>query len=184
MATIIAGHFALQTQAQQAVDELTHAGFPQAHICAFYLTPPERHYAHPADDRHKMPAGPQSDNPGLARGEAAGAATGAAVGAIASPLTGPVGPVVGALVGAHAGSLVGTLSRTAGTEAPVVRQSGMLVAVEVDDEADQARAIDTLRALGATDIERADGTIADGDWSDFDATSAPILVDNRPEHRP
>ena len=62
-------------------------------------------------------------------------------------------------------------------ESPPIRHSGMVVAVEVMGGENEASAIDILRALGAVDIERAAGTIADGDWPDFDPLSAPQLVD-------
>lgn len=55
----------------------------------------------------------------------------------------------------------------------------MVIAVEVMGEENEARAIEILRALGAVDIERASGTIIDGDWPDFDPLSTPQLVDRQ-----
>jgi hypothetical protein len=40
----------------------------------------------------------------------------------------------------------------------------------------EAQAVEVLRRLGATQIERARGNIVDGDWADFDAGSAPDLI--------
>ena len=38
------------------------------------------------------------------------------------------------------------------------------------------RALDVLRRLGAHHIERAQGSIDDGDWTDFDPLSVPQLI--------
>jgi hypothetical protein len=97
------------------------------------------------------------------------------------------------LLGAHIGGLVGGLSQTnelgdTGDENDVanevpVRKSGMMVAVAISDDEHLNRAIDLLRSLGASDIERADGTIENGDWSDFDPIAPPTLVNRGAEHR-
>jgi hypothetical protein len=52
-----------------------------------------------------------------------------------------------------------------------------MVAVAADDESLRERAIELLRAMGAYDIEQAEGTIRDGDWVDFDPVASPALVD-------
>ena len=84
-------------------------------------------------------------------------------------------------MGAYVGSLAGTLSQTdEAEETPPVRQAGMLVAVSVPDDAHEARAVQVLRALGAHDLERSEGTIVDGDWRDFDPLSSPALLDKKP----
>ncbi|HEX8403422.1 MAG TPA: hypothetical protein VF670_02310, partial [Duganella sp.] len=91
-------------------------------------------------------------------------------------------PVVGALVGAHVGSLFSFSKMKEAGEAEegstenmhAPRKSGMMIAVEVADAAQERQALDVLRGLGAKDIERADGTIAGGDWSDFDPNSRPV----------
>ncbi|HYD81961.1 MAG TPA: hypothetical protein VEC06_19335 [Paucimonas sp.] len=178
MATIIAGRFDEQDEVQAAVAALEQAGFVSEHICAFYTNPPGRHATFPVGgDRAESP-GAEDSGKGSATGAAAGAAAGATAGMAAAPLMGPIGPVVGGLVGAHLGSLVGTLSQMdEAEETPPVRQSGMLVAVEVGGEQDEARALEVLRSHGAVDIERAEGTIADGDWRDFNPVSTPTLID-------
>jgi predicted dinucleotide-binding enzyme len=52
----------------------------------------------------------------------------------------------------------------------------MMVAVAADDEAAQRRVVEILRALGAYDIEIAQGTIANGDWVDFDPLLPPRFI--------
>jgi hypothetical protein len=52
----------------------------------------------------------------------------------------------------------------------------MLIAVAFDDAGMEAQAVDVLRGLGATQIERARGNIVDGDWADFDPGSAPDII--------
>lgn len=174
MSTIIAGQFVEQEQAEQAVAELTRAGFAPEHISSFYIGSPGRHSEYPVGgDRDESPGAEHSG-----KGLATGAAVGAAAGAATAPVTGPVGPIVGGLLGAHVGGFVGSLSQMdEAEETPPIRRGGMLVAVDVMGGENEDRAIDTLRRLGATGIERANGTIDNGDWSDFDPLSAPVPVD-------
>jgi hypothetical protein len=184
MATIIAGRFDEQDEVQAAVAALEHAGFAPDHISAFYTNPPGRHATFPiGGDRAESP-GTDEVKSGVKKGLGAGAAAGAAAGLAAAPVIGPVGPVVGGLVGAHLGSMVGSLSQTEeGDDTPPVRHSGMLVAVEVDDGPGEAQAIDVLRSHGAADLERAEGTIADGDWRDFNPVSTPNLIGGQQAQR-
>jgi hypothetical protein len=58
-----------------------------------------------------------------------------------------------------------------------IRPAGNLVAVNVgggEIGADQAIAI--FEECGALQVEQADGTWSDGEWSDFDPTDPPHLV--------
>jgi hypothetical protein len=48
--------------------------------------------------------------------------------------------------------------------------------VALSDAGDEARALDVLRGLGAHHIERAEGTVVNGDWVDFDPLSKPVLL--------
>jgi len=63
-----------------------------------------------------------------------------------------------------------------GENAVAPRTAGMLVAVAFTDPAQETRAVDVLRQLGAHHIERAQGNIIGGDWADFDASSLPDVI--------
>ena len=184
MATIIAGRFDEQDEVQAAVAAMEQAGFASDHISAFYSNPPGRHATFPIGGDHAQSEGTDDSKKGIKQGMGTGAAVGAAAGLAAAPAIGPVGPIVGGLVGAHLGSMIGTLSQTEeGDETEPVRQSGMLVAVEVGDQDEETRAIDILRLHGAADIERAEGTITDGDWRDFNPVSTPHFIGEQgPRH--
>ena len=54
---------------------------------------------------------------------------------------------------------------------------GICVAVRALEFAKRVEAVNALRAKGAQDIERADGTWQDGQWIDFDPLKPPLLVD-------
>jgi hypothetical protein len=53
----------------------------------------------------------------------------------------------------------------------------VLVAVRAVEFAKRVAAVNVLRAEGAQDIERADGTWQAGEWIDFDPLKPPLLVD-------
>jgi hypothetical protein len=183
MSTIIAGHFQLQDEVEQARSALVDAGFARERISAFYLSQPGQHDMTPIGGDHIHSPGAKESPQGVAEGAAAGAAVGAAAGAATVPVTGPLGPVIGGLVGAHVGSLF-SFSRMKdageaeeGGRAPREnRPAGMLVAVAFDDAAREQQAIDVLRGLGAHHLERAAGNIVDGDWADFDPASVPDII--------
>ncbi len=46
----------------------------------------------------------------------------------------------------------------------------------VVEGADEARAVELMRRLGAEKVERADGIVEDGDWKDFDPLSLPQYI--------
>ena len=183
MHTIIAGRFQQQSEVQRALAEMLRAGFNEDQISAFYVNPPGMHDRYMiGGDRDKSPGAEESEE-GTSKGMAAGGALGAAVGAVTTPVTGPLGAITGALVGAHLGNLAGTLGemkddgeRNESAASPL-RHAGMLIAVSVPEPSKEPVAIDVLRSLGAADIERAEGTIVDGDWKDFDPVTPPTLVD-------
>ena len=52
----------------------------------------------------------------------------------------------------------------------------MLVAVDAASPSEQTSAITVLRAQGAADMERAQGSIVQSQWNDFDPLSTPALV--------
>jgi hypothetical protein len=190
MTTIIAGRFAQQAQVQEAIAEILRAGFSEAQVSSFYVNPPGMHGTYPLGGDHDKSPGMENTAPGRTAGMATGGAIGAAVGAVTTPLTGPLGAVTGAFVGAHIGSVAGSLSsakddgEAADHHESPVRHAGMMVAVSVPDSGEEERVINALRALGAADIERTEGTIVDGDWTDFDPVSPPSLVEDQPANRP
>jgi len=183
MSMIIAGHFQLQEEVERARRALLDAGFASERISGFYLSQPGQHDQTPIGGDHIQSPGAKETPEGLAQGAAAGAAVGAAAGAATAPVTGPLGPIVGGLVGAHVGSLFSFSKmkeageREEGGRAPVEnRHAGMLIAVAFDDTGLEDKAVDVLRGLGATQIERARGNIVDGDWANFDPGSAPDII--------
>jgi hypothetical protein len=182
MTTIIAGHFPLQEQIDGARQALLDAGYPNDRISAFYVSPPGQHDMHELGGDRTLSPGAKDTPEGLAKGAATGGAIGAALGAATVPLTGPAGPIVGGLVGAHVGSLYSFSEmkekgepERGGENAAEPRKSGMLIAVALPD-GDESRAVQLLRGLGADRIERAEGTIVDGDWQDFNPLALPHLV--------
>lgn len=183
MSTIVAGHFQLQDEAELARQELVRAGFADDRISAFYLNQPGQHDMTAIGGDHVISPGAKETPEGVVEGAATGGAIGAAVGAATSLATGPAGPIVGALVGAHVGSLF-SLSKmkdagdgeAGGGNQIEPRKAGMIVAVAFDGADDEARALDVLRKLGSHHIERAAGTIVNGDWADFDPNTLPVLV--------
>lgn len=190
MTTIIAGRFEQQAQAEAVIDQMIRAGFPADQVSAFYVTPAGQHARYPiGGDRDKSP-GAEEGHLGSAAGMTGGGAVGATVGAVTTPLTGPLGAITGAFVGAHVGSLIGSLGKMEESgsgenenEVPV-RHAGMVVAVGVPESADEPRALEVLRTHGAIDIERAEGSIIDGDWQDFDPVAPPSFIENRSaQHR-
>ena len=183
MSTIVAGHFQIQDQVEQARIELVRAGFQPDQISSFYLSQPGQHDATPIGGDNLISPGAKETPEGVVEGWATGGAVGAAVGLATAPLTGPAGPIIGGLVGAHVGSLFSlTKMKDAGEgEAGgaenqyVQRHAGMIIAVAFEKEEDEQRALEVLQRLGADQIERARGRIQNGDWTDFDASSLPNL---------
>ncbi|HJV52957.1 MAG TPA: hypothetical protein VJ652_15930 [Noviherbaspirillum sp.] len=186
---IIAGRFQQQSEVEDTVDELLRAGFARENISAFYVNPAGQHDAYPiGGDRMQSPGAEESG-----KGVAAGAAVGAAAGVAATPFLGPLGAVTGGLLGAHVGGLVGSMSQMqekddsgaplSAQDPQAQRQAGMLVAVAVADDAQEDQAIHVLRAAGAANLERAQGTIAGGDWNDFNPLDTPELIGNPPAPR-
>ena len=181
MHTIIGGRFELQDQADAALAGLQQAGFPRDALAAFYLNPNGQHDIYPIGGDDRSSPGARDAGIGAATGGGIGAAVGAAAGVAATPVIGPAGIAIGAGIGAYTGSLVGAVSGTdresdvdeqtgqpSATQPEVTeRAPGILVAVRVED-ASRQNAIDTLRALGAADIEQAAGVLRDGHWQDFD----------------
>lgn len=185
MSTIVAGHFQLQDQINQARHELMNAGFPEDHISAFFVNQPGQHDMTAIGGDHIQSPGAKEAPLGVVEGAAAGGAIGAALGLATTPVTGPVGPVVGGLLGAHVGSLFSLTKMKeageseqggAGENLVEPRKPGMVVAVSTDSPGEEEKALEVLHRLGSDHIERAHGTIENGDWTDFDPLSTPVLI--------
>lgn len=189
MSTIIAGRFQEQAEIERAVEELQRAGFAQEHISSFFVNPPGQHDAYPIGGDHALSPGAKESDKGVTMGAVAGGAIGAAT----APVLGPLGPVTGGLLGAHIGGLVGSMSQMKERgetgeghdveNAAPIRKSGMMVAVSVLDDRQQDAVVRLLQSLGASDLERAEGTIENGDWSDFDPVAPPSLIGDGSEYR-
>lgn len=182
MSTIVAGRFQLQAEAEQARQELIGAGFPENQVTAFYLSQPGQHDLTPIGGDEMTSPGAKESPEGVLKGELTGAAIGAAIGAATIPVAGPVGPIVGGLVGGHVGSLYSFSKMKDAHEheqgsdngSPIEpRAAGMLVAVALDNPDQEQQAVKVLRDLGSNHIELAEGSIVDGDWTDFNPNALP-----------
>jgi hypothetical protein len=189
MTTIISGTFQQQEAAQSAWSALAAAG--AGRTTRFFVNPPGQHDLYPGGGDEDKSAGTDDAGGGAAAGAAVGGSIGVAVGIATLPLLGPAAVAAAAGVGAYAGSLYGALGNiddkntgvdTVANQVPsggdAVRKSGMLVAIAAPTAAEQDAAIRILRAHGATDIERAEGTIVAGEWTDFNPLAPLRLVTN------
>ena len=186
MSNIIAGHFQLQEEVDPARRELVDAGFRIDRISTFFVNQPGQHDMTPLGGDHMQSAGAKETPSGVIEGASVGGMVGVAVGAATSVVTGPAGPIVGGLVGAHVGSLFSFSkmknkgeSEEGGENQAVPRLAGMLLAVAIDDDGGdggEGRALDVLRKVGAHHLERAEGSIVERDWVDFDPLSMPALI--------
>jgi hypothetical protein len=171
MSTIIAGRFEQSEQSDHAVEALVGHGIARSDISVFYVTPAGQHDATPI-------GGDEQESAGTERADSE-AGAGAAIGGVSAGVVGAaVGVIAGlaAAAGAYGGSLAGAMSGTMDAGARHIRHAGMLVAIHATG-ADETTIVRTLRDAGALDVERADGTWAEGDWSDFDPTKPPHLID-------
>jgi hypothetical protein len=183
MTTIIAGGFQTYDSAEAAMRRLREAGVTDDDLCSFRVNPPGEHDATPiGGDRPESPGARKADG-GAVKGAAIGAVAGAAAGAVASPVLGPVAIAGGAGVGAYTGALVGALGAMGRrTHRDDVRPAENLVAVNVGNGGLPAeRVIEIFEQCGAEQVERAEGTWANGEWADFDPVTPPQLVHPRPE---
>lgn len=184
MSTIIAGHLPLQDQIEAARAALRAAGFADRQISAFYVNQPGQHDTYElGGDEHQSP-GARETTQGVAEGAVTGAVIGAVAGAATTVVAGPLGPVIGGLVGAHVGSLysfsdmkeAGEVEQGSARNQLAPRKPGMMIAVALPASDDEERALAVLHDVGADHIERAEGTIIDGDWRDFDPLARPVLL--------
>jgi len=176
MATIIAGNFETEAQAEKAVYRLRELGVPAERVVSFFVNAPGQHAAFPIGGDHDESPGAEGADKGAAKGAAIGGAVGLAVGLAATPFVGPAAAVGGAGAGAYTGALVGalgTLGEHKHAAAAVERPAGVMVAVNASDHIEQALAANVLRESDARQIEIADGTWQAGKWVDFDPVSEP-----------
>ena len=184
MNTVVAGRFADQANARQAVGALAAAGFDRGRIASMHVD------AANVQDLHEPHADP--DTTATAAAEADGAETGAVNGTLAGigvgtvvglatlPFLGPVAPFAGAAVGAYVGSFAGVLEGIDEAAAhatpaegvspddnPATANSAVLVAVGASSPTEHEKAITVMRAHGAASLESVEGNIADGRWKDL-----------------
>jgi hypothetical protein len=190
MNTIIAGRFDEQARAEQAMTALEATGFQRKQIASFFVNPAGQHDLHGTARDPEASAGAHHAGAGASAGAATGTGVGTVVGLATIPVLGPGAALAGAAVGAYLGSLAGALKQMGDPEPPAgefaysersreetpPRKSGMLVAVGAASSSEEERAITVLRAQGAAEIERAQGSIAQSQWSDFDPLAPPALV--------
>jgi len=180
MTTIVAGHFQLQSSAENAMAALGAAGFDQAHLASFYVSPAGQHDLTPVGGDEVASAGMESAATGAVSGATLGGAIGTAMGLATMDEFGASAAFVAGGVGAYVGSLLGAVgnmhdkrgSQADGARAADLRRrSGMQVAALAPGLAEQESAVSILRSHGATDIEKPEGSIVAGDWLDFDPLS-------------
>ena len=198
MSRIVAGRFQESTGAEAVLKALPAQGFNRSEFEMFFVTPPGQHATFPVGGDAFSDEGARKGGGGAAIGAVIGAGAGLLIGIIGYVITkylnidvlwpglvtrhgeeSGVGlgliTIALAAVGAYVGSLVGAMSkmrsgsvRRATVEHPVERPSGLMVAINVDRQGSEPRAIETLQRYGARDIERTQGEWKDGDWKDFD----------------
>lgn len=194
MHTIIAGRVETQERAERARSLLHQRGIAPEDIQSFYVNPPGQHDATPVGGDVDQDPGLGKSSVGLTGGATVGAVAGVAAGALAAgavaPLIAPAVLVGLAVAGAHAGGLAGmvasgrsgeeedaaTESNQPGSDAIDTRRGGMMIAVRASPALEHV-AIDSLREIGAEDIERAEGDWQNGDWKDFDPLQPPNKID-------
>lgn len=180
MKTLIVGRYSQQADAESARRELLRAGFPAREMSLFYVNPQGQHATYPVGGDEDESAGTHEARAGAVRGAAGGVGAGTLVGVVTIPVLGPGAGLLGAAVGAYTGSLVGALKNMEEPEALAdsvdlnsepsadapQRKAGMLLAVAVATPTQQETAIEIL-GVRADVLETAEGTLENGDWSDF-----------------
>ncbi len=181
MTTIIAGRFVSSEQTDHAVEQLQARSIARDDISVFYVTPAGQHDATPIGGDEQASPGTEHAQHGAGTGALLGAGVGVA-GALVAATAGLAAPMVAvaglgaAAAGAYSGSLAGAMSGTMDAGEHAIRHAGMMVAVNLGAAGNERDVIAALRETGGIDIERAEGTWADGDWSDFDPTRPPHLI--------
>ena len=182
MSNIIAGRFEGIVDVDPALEALRRAGFSQAEIDSFAVNPPGQHGLTPVGGDVHEDAGTRGAGVTAAIGAGLGLLVGAVIGSIASLHLG--GPALyfiaglGALIGAFAGVMMRVHDprpHEHSAEHPVEMPAGHVIAVCVDREGTEPRAVTVLRSHGATQVGRTQGHWANG-WRDFDPRSPLATV--------
>ena len=176
MSRIVAGRFKEPAGAEAVLRALPDQGFQRSEFEMFFVTPPGQHATFPIGGDVFSDEGAKKGGSGAVIGALIGAAIGLGAGVIAYLLLDQYLVILALIaVGAYVGSLIGAMSRMrpgslrrATVEHPVERPSGLMVAIKVDRQGAEPRAIETLQRYGARDIERTEGEWKAGDWKDFD----------------
>lgn len=182
MAKIVAGRFDRTVDADAALVALRSAGFGDQEIDSFYVGPAGQHAKNPWGGDSWSGAGARQSGAAGVIGAVIGAVVGAAAGWVVSQEYGVIAILLAAGLGAYIGSFAGAMARARGgrkseatIEHPVEPRGGRLIAINVDREGTQQRALDILRRHNARDIGRAEGDWRDGSWRDFDPR-APLAT--------
>jgi hypothetical protein len=155
MATIIAAGLQLQTQAEEAAEQLVLAGFAPEKVTSFFINPPGQHALYPiGGDRYESPGTTEK----IDKNTKAGAT-----------FVGMTEAVIGVM---HENAHAHDAPHMGKPETPLHR-AGMLVAVEVTDQAEKDKAVALLTQLDAHHVAEEVGEIVNGEWIDFDPLSEP-----------
>jgi hypothetical protein len=175
MSRIVAGRFDRSIDADAALAALQREGFRSGEYESFYVPPPGQHQKTPLGGDSYSDAGARKAGMGAGTGALIGAGVGGAAGAVAAGEFGVIAILLGAGVGAYVGSFAGGMSKVrspkrgeASTEHPAEPAGGRMIAVNVDRQEMEPRALEVLRKHRARDVGRAEGTWRDGSWRDFD----------------
>lgn len=161
--TAVFGIYSSVGQAERAVDTLVNDRFSKNDISV--LMPDQQSSKDFAHEKHTK--APEGTTTGVAAGGTIGGTLGllAGIGALAIPGVGPfiaAGPIMGALaglgVGGAVGGLVGALIGMGIPEYEAkryegrIKEGGVLLSVHCDTSEEIARAKETLKRTGATDV--------------------------------
>jgi hypothetical protein len=170
--TAVFGIYKTRTSAENAVDELIAAGFPNGAVSV--LLPDVQSTKELAHEKNTK--APEGATTGAATGGAVGGTLGvlAGIGALAIPGLGPfiaAGPIMAALAGAGAGAAVGgVVGALVGMGIPEyeakryeghVKKGGILLSVHCDTSEQVSRAKEILKSTGAGDISSTGESSAD-----------------------
>ncbi|HUQ26422.1 MAG TPA: hypothetical protein VM140_12195 [Burkholderiales bacterium] len=178
MSKIVCGMFDETVEADAALAELQHEGFSQAEVDNFYVSPPGQNAVQSVGgDAAHSSEGSRNAGRGAVIGAGIGLLVGAVIGAIVSLQMGSTALYMIAALGALIGAIGGSLSMLragrrgdATKEHPVERRGGRMIAVCVDRDGTDQRAVSVLRRHRARDLGRARGQWSNG-WRDFDPRS-------------